>query len=129
MTYVLEQPIKTHSKTYEKKVIRVDMTKEVALRMRRVMDAYAAEVGRLMFDAQTAQQLSHKLWVLHYKATYDEHRLRYLGRTFTTMTFICMTPSWIRFAKQAIQERMKEKGEDLNDLLEVLDRGREVKSC
>ncbi len=129
MTYTLETPIKTRSKTYEKKVIRVDMTKEVALRMRRIMDDYAKEVGRLMLNVQTAQQLSHKLWVLRYRATFDEQKARYLGRTFTNTTFTCMTPSWIRFAKEAIQERMKEKSEDLSDLLEVLDRGKEIKSC
>ena len=80
-------------------------------------------------NVQTAQQLSHKLWVLHYRATFDEQKARYLGRTFTNTTFTCMTPSWIRFAKEAIQERMKERSEDLSDLLEVLDRGKEIKSC
>lgn len=128
--YTLEAPIKTFSKSYEKKIIRVDMSKEVADRMRRLLDKYCKEWGRRMFDVQTAQQLSHKLWVLTYQATFNEYQCRHEGRPYLATTFTCMTPSWIRFAKEAIAEKMKDwPSDELQEMLNVLNNGKEVKSC
>jgi hypothetical protein len=120
------KPIQTKTKIMPSKIIRINMSKEEAYRLKQLMDGYAKRYC-FKFDSQTARLIAHKMWILCYHATFNRAKqINPLPASFT-----CMTPSWIRFCKEVVQAELGDHPGrlDLVGLLYILDSGKEIKSC
>lgn len=106
------------------KVIKVDIPTGLALRLYKLLENHAQEHTYLRAESSLARLVGHKFWIVWYQAKC------WRGQP-DRMSFACLTGYWLSFTKRVLEGKLENNPRDkqIQQLLECINNGREVKSC